>query len=285
MSYLNRKIATPSFDLTGKTAIITGGTQGIGFGIACALAAYGCNVVITARTAQKVIDAESDLNENYCRGGRALGIPADSSRQEDIERVIASCVREFGKLDILINNAGISGPTAAIVEEREGRREYAPEDMEKVLSVNLVGTYRFCQAAARQMIRQNRVGTGNGGKIIITSSVGAFLGARGVAGYQASKAGCISLAKTIANSFGKENITCNCICPGYVVTPLNEEFFLDENGAHTRYYEKSATGTALGRLGEIEEIAGPVLAMCSDAFGYMTGSYILIDGGQTIPAE
>ena len=88
MAHLNRKIGIPSFDLTGKTAIITGGTQGLGFGMACALAAYGCNVVITARTASKVEDAAADLNENYCKGGRALGIPADSSKLESIKEVM-----------------------------------------------------------------------------------------------------------------------------------------------------------------------------------------------------
>lgn len=285
MSHLNRKINIPTFDLTGKTAIVTGGSQGIGFGIACTLAAYGCNVVITARTEQKVRDAEADLNENYCNGGKALGITADSTKQEDVENVIRLTVETFGQLDILVSNAGISGPTALIVENREGRKEYSPEDFGNVINANLVGTYRVCQAAARQMIEQNLTNGGRGGKIIITASVGAFLGARGVSGYQAAKAGCISLCKTLANNFGRENITVNCICPGYVVTPLNEEFFVDDKGEHTEYYKKSAKGTALKRLGEIEEIAGPVLAMCSDSFGYMTGSYIVVDGGQTIPAE
>ena len=221
MAHLNRKIGIPSFDLTGKTAIITGGTQGLGFGMACALAAYGCNVVITARTASKVEDAAADLNENYCKGGRALGIPADSSKLESIKEVIAKTVEEFGELNILINNAGISGKTALIVETREGRPEYTPEDFEKVIATNLTGTFMFCQEAARQMIKQNATNGKKGGRIIITASVGGFIGGKGVVGYGASKAGCLSLARTMANNFGRENITVNCICPGYVVTPLN----------------------------------------------------------------
>ena len=285
MGHLNRKIEIPSFDLTGKTAIVTGGTQGLGFGIACALAAYGCNVVITARTERKVMDAVDDLNENYCKGGRALGIPADSSKMENVEMVIARTVEEFGELNILINNAGVSGPTALIVETREGRPEYSVEDFEKVIATNLTGTFMFCQAAARQMIRQNAVNGKKGGKIIITASVGGLIGGKGVVGYGASKAACLSLARTMANNFGRENITCNCICPGYVVTPLNEEFFVDENGNETDYYKQQAKATSVRRLGTIEEIAGPVLAMCSDSFNYMTGTYILCDGGQSIPAE
>ena len=233
MAHLNRKIEIPSFDLTGKTAIITGGTQGLGFGIACALAAYGCNVVITARTERKVIDAVEDLNENYCKGGRALGIPADSSKLENVQMVIDKTVEEFGELNILINNAGVSGPTALIVENREGRPEYSVEDFEKVIATNLTGTFMFCQAAARQMIKQNATNGKKGGRIIITASVGGLIGGKGVVGYGASKAACLSLARTMANNFGRENITCNCICPGYVVTPLNEEFFIDENGNQT----------------------------------------------------
>ena len=280
MAHLNRKMGIPSFDLTGKTAIITGGTQGLGFGMACALAAYGANVVITARTAAKVEDAAADLNENYCKGGRALGIPADSSKQENVEMVIARTVEEFGGLDILINNAGISGQTALIVETREGRPEYTVDNFRKVIETNLTGTFMFCQAAARQMIKQGR-----GGRIIITASVGGFIGGKGVVGYGASKAACLSLARTMANNFGRYGITCNCICPGYVVTPLNQEFFIDADGNETAYYKQQSKSTSVRRLGTIEEIAGPVLAMCSDSFSYMTGSYILVDGGQSIPAE
>ena len=280
MAHLNRKMGIPSFDLTGKTAIITGGTQGLGFGMACALAAYGANVVITARTASKVEDAAADLNENYCKGGKALGIAADSSKQENVEMVIAKTVEEFGGLDILINNAGISGQTALIVETREGRPEYTVDNFRKVIETNLTGTFMFCQAAARQMIKQGR-----GGRIIITASVGGFIGGKGVVGYGASKAACLSLARTMANNFGRYGITCNCICPGYVVTPLNQEFFIDADGNETAYYKQQSKSTSVRRLGTIEEIAGPVLAMCSDSFSYMTGSYILVDGGQSIPAE
>ena len=176
MAHLNRKIGIPSFDMTGKTAIITGGTQGLGFGMACALAAYGANVVITARTASKVEDAVADLNENYCKGGRAFGIPADSSKLENVKMVIEKTVEEFGELNILINNAGISGPTALVVENREGRKEYTPEDFSNVLATNLTGTFMFCQEAARQMIKQNATNGKKGGKIIITASVGGFIG-------------------------------------------------------------------------------------------------------------
>ena len=149
-----------------------------------------------------------------------------------------------------------------------------------VLATNLTGTFMFCQEAARQMIKQNATNGKKGGRIIITASVGGFIGGKGVVGYGASKAGCLSLARTMANNFGRENITVNCICPGYVVTPLNEEFFIDKDGNKTKYYEQQSKATSVRRLGTIEEIAGPVLAMCSDSFNYMTGTYLLCDGGQ-----
>lgn len=151
-------------------------------------------------------------------------------------------MEEFGSLDILINNAGISGPTALVVENREGRKEYTPEDFSKVLATNLTGTFMFCQEAARQMIKQNATNGKKGGKIIITASVGGFIGGKGVVGYGASKAGCLSLARTLANNFGRENITVNCICPGYVVTPLNEEFFIDKDGQSHRLLQAAVQG-------------------------------------------
>ena len=105
-----------------------------------------------------------------------------------------------------------------------------PEDFEKVIATNLTGTFMFCQEAARQMIKQNETNGKQGGKIIITASVGGFIGGKGVVGYGASKAGCLSLARTMANNFGGKQAIVNCICPGYVVTPLNEEFFIDKDG-------------------------------------------------------
>ena len=102
--------------------------------------------------------------------------------------------------------------------------------------------------------------------------------------YNASKAAVINLVRSVALEHAPW-IRCNCICPGYVVTPLNEEFFIDAEGNETAYYKQQSKSTSVRRLGTIEEIAGPVLAMCSDSFNYMTGSYILCDGGQSIPAE
>lgn len=274
----NRKIGIPSFDMTGKTVIITGGTQGLGFGIAAAFCAYGANVVITARTVSKVQEAEADLNANYCTTGKCLGIPADSGKAEDIAKVIEKTVETFGELNILVNNAGISGKTAKILTE-----ECNQENFEKVIRTNLEGMFLFGKAAAAQMVKQNASNGGKGGRIINIASVGGLVGGPGVVAYGASKAGALSLTKTFANELGRENILVTAVCPGYVVTPLNEDVFIDPaTGGWTKIYELSAKNTAVRRLGTIEEIAGPVLAIASDSFSYMTGSYLVLDGGQTI---
>jgi len=268
----NRKINMPVFSLEGKTAIVTGGTKGIGYGIAASFVHYGANVIITARTASAVEEAAKVLNEEYAQGGRVVGVPADSSKQEDIDKVINTALAEFGKLDIFVNNAGISGKTAKILTD-----ECDEANFMKVIETNLKGCFLFGKACAKQFVAQ-----GGGGKIINIASVGGLVGGPGVVAYGASKAGVISLTKTMANEWGREGINVVAICPGYVVTPLNEEFFIDAEGNHTKYYEQSSKNTALRRLGEIEEIAGPVTAIACDCFSYVTGTTIVIDGGQTI---
>jgi len=265
---MNRKIAMPTFDLTGKTAIITGGTKGLGYGIAATFAHFGANTVITARTAADVDAAAENINHHYIVGkNTCIGIPADSAKREDIAKVVEKTTGTFGRIDILVNNAGISGKTANILTD-----ECSEENFETVVNTNLKGVFLFAKAVAGQMAAQK-----TGGRIINIASVGGLIGGKGLVAYGASKAGVISLTKTMANEFARYGVTVNAICPGYVVTPLNEAIFLDED-----VRKKMESRTALRRLGSIEEIAGPALALASDSFGYMTGTYILLDGGQTI---
>jgi len=265
-----REIIIPKFDLTGKTAIITGGTRGLGFGIAATYASYGANVVITARTAADVKTSSAEIQQKYTKGNnRCIGVTADSGKQADIEQIIAQTMDAFGKIDILVNNAGISGKTANILTD-----ECDEENFDKVIATNLKGVFLLTKAVVKQMVAQK-----TGGKIInmAMASVGGLIGGKAVVAYGASKAGVISLTKTMANEFARYNITVNAICPGYVVTPLNEDIFANEE-----IRKKMEARTAVRRLGTIEEIAGPALAMASDSFSYMTGTYLLLDGGQTI---
>lgn len=268
----NRTIKMPVFDLTGKTAIVTGATKGIGFGIAATFAHFGANVVITARTAADLEVAALDINTNYCSSGICVGVPADSASQVDIDNVLARTLETFGSVDILVNNAGISGKTAKVLTD-----DCDEANFQKVVDTNLKGVFLFSRSVARQFADQGR-----GGKIINIASIGGLVGGPGVIAYGASKAGVISLTKTLANELGRDGITVVAVCPGYVVTPLNEEFFIDSNGNRTKTYELSAKNTAVRRLGEIEEIAGPVTAIACDCFSYMTGSTLVLDGGQTI---
>ena len=266
-----------------KTAIITGASSGLGREFARQLTDIFPEIECCWLIARREDRLEEIAREMV--GVETVCLPLDLCDSMSFTTLQEKLAAEKPEVAILINNAGISGPTALVVENREGRKEYTPEDFSKVLATNLTGTFMFCQEAARQMIKQNATNGKKGGKIIITASVGGFIGGKGVVGYGASKAGCLSLARTLANNFGRENITVNCICPGYVVTPLNEEFFIDKDGNPTDYYKQQSKATSVRRLGTIEEIAGPVLAMCSDSFNYMTGTYLLCDGGQSIPAE
>ena len=262
----NRKIRIPSFDLTGKTAIITGGTKGLGFGIASAFAAYGCNVVITARTVCDVDVAAMELNESF-RMGCCIGVAADTNKQSNIDEVIKRTVDTFGALHILVNNAGVNGRTANVLSD-----ECDETNFDTVLNTNLKSIFLLSKSAAKQMSQQ-----GTGGKIINIASVAALNGAVGTVAYNASKAGVLSLTRTMANEFSGQNITVNAVCPGYIMTPLNEDFY-----SNREVYEKIAKKTAVRRLGTMEEIAGPVLAMASDSFSFMTGTYLTIDGGEMI---
>lgn len=268
----NRPIKMPVFDLSGKTAIITGGSKGIGYGIAATFAHFGANVAITARTASAIEEAATEINYKYCTKGVCVGYPADSSKQEDIDNVIDRTIEVFGKVDILVNNAGISGKTAKVLSE-----DCDEMNFQKVIDTNLKGAFLFSRSVAKRFVQQ-----GGGGKIINIASIGGLIGGPGVIAYGASKAGVISITKTLANELGREKINVVAVCPGYVVTPLNEDVFIDKDGNHTQIYELSTKNTAVRRLGEIEEIAGPVTAIACDCFSYMTGSAVIIDGGQTI---
>ncbi|CDX04857.1 2-dehydro-3-deoxy-D-gluconate 5-dehydrogenase [bioreactor metagenome] len=258
-----KEIGKPSFDLTGKVAIVTGGTKGIGYAVAATFAMYGCDLAITSRTPADCERIAKDIETLY--GVKCLGISADSSDKGDIDRAVAQTVETFGKIDILINNAGISGKTAALLDQTE-------EDFMNVINTNLKGVFQFAQAVAAQIAKQ-----GKGGRIVNIASVGGLIGGKSVAPYGASKAGVLSLTKTMANEWARYGITVNAVCPGYVITELNQDIFADPE-----IKAKMEKRTPVRRLGSVEEVAGPVLAMVSDSFSYMTGTYILLDGGQTI---
>jgi len=233
--------------LSGRTALVTGGSRGIGRAIAVELAGAGANVVLGYRSGSE--EAESVASEI---GGRA--VQADVSHPDEARRL----VDEAGDLDILVNNAGVT---------RDGLiARMSDEDWETVLQTNLGGTFNTCRAAARGMMRRRA------GSIVNISSIVGLHGNPGQTNYSASKAGIIGFTKALARELGSRGVRANVVAPGYVATRLTNE--LPEELRNSML-----ANTPLGRLGEPEDVAGAVRFLCSDAASFVTGEVLLVDGG------
>lgn len=249
------------FDLTGKTAIITGGSRGLGKEMAEGLAEAGANVMLCARREEWLNET---LDEFRGRGFTAEGEICDVSKAEDVQRVVDKTVEKFGKVDILINNAGISWGEM-------------PEDMplekwQKVLDVNLTGCFLMAQACAREMLKNN-----SGSIINIASIAGLKSSANGpfYAGYVASKAGLIGLTRELAASWGRRGIRVNAIAPGFFHSRLADSVI--------DIYERSIQeNNVIPRVGKEGELKGTAVFLASDASSYITGQTIIVDGGMTV---
>jgi NAD(P)-dependent dehydrogenase (short-subunit alcohol dehydrogenase family) len=249
------------FDLSGKTAIVTGGGRGIGKEMAEGLVQAGANVVLCGRNPETI---ERSVAEFTALGHNVIGIPCDVAKAEEVERVIAETVGKFGSLDILINNAGTSWGAM-------------PEDMtleqwQKVIDVNLTGCFLFAQAAGREMLKAN-----SGSIINIASIAGMTSSANGpfYAGYVASKAGLIGLTRELAASWGRRGIRVNAIAPGFFHSKLAD--------AVIDIYERQIQeNNVIPRVGAEGELKGVVVFLASGASSYITGQTIAVDGGMTV---
>lgn len=250
----------PTVDLTGKVAIITGSTEGLGYGMAVVLAAYGATVVISSRRKEKCEAVAKEIND---MGAKAIAIPCDVRVKADIDALVAGTVEQLGKVDIMVNNAGM-GITKRIIEMTE-------DEWDEVVDTDLKGVFFGMAAAARVMIDKEIKG-----RIINISSAGGLVGTKNIASYCASKAGVISLSKTGAMEFGRYGITVNTVCPGYVPTTINKVPL-----EIPKVREQIVARTAFRRLGEVWEIAAVVLFLASDASSIMTGAYVAADMGTT----
>ena len=251
-------IKIPQFDLSGKVAIVTGGTKGLGLAISTTLAFYGVKVVIASRTAADCERVSGELNAQGCD---TFPCPTDITNVESIGKLVAAAVEKYGKLDILVNNAG-SAVTAMANDMTE-------QQWDEVMNLDLKACFFCAQAAAKQMIEQ-----GAGGRIINIASMAGLIGYKAISGYCAAKGGLINLTKALALEWGKYGITVNCVCPGYFKTELNAYMFENEKWC------KSITGaTCVGRFCELDEITSAIVYLSSDFSGYTTGTYILMDGG------
>jgi len=249
------------FDLSGKTAIVTGGNQGIGFAIARGLARAGATVVIANRRAAEGQSAAESLRKE---GFNAVAIPTDVSNVSSVASLVSKVLSDFGKIDILVNNAGV------II--RKPAEEFSEEEWDRIMNTNLKGMFFCCQLVGKEMLRNKK------GKIINTSSVVATKVQPIRSVYAISKAGVSHLTRALALEWSKYNININAIAPGVTVTPLNKKYF-DEHPEELEAYAKS---TPRGRVAYPEDYAGAAIFLASDASDYVTGHTLLVDGGMAI---
>jgi len=248
------------FDLTGKVAIVTGSSRGIGRAIAGRLAEHGARVVISSRKAPACEAAAAEINAAH--PGAAVAVPANISSRDDLQTLVDETQRAFGAIDIVVCNAAANpyyGPMAGISDEQ----------FRKVLDSNVVATHWLIQMVAPQM-RQRRDGA-----IIIVSSIGGLRGDDKVGAYCISKAAEMQLARNLALEFGPDNVRVNCIAPGLVKTDFARALWDGPGG------EARAQTTPLRRLGEPDDIAGAAVFLAAPAGAWMTGQAIIIDGGTT----
>lgn len=250
----------PSSDLTGRVALVTGATKGLGYGMVMGLAQAGADIIVVSRTS---VDCEKVAKEIEAMGRRALPIPADVSTVSGIEKLVSRAIKEMGKIDILVNNAG-RGITRKAVEVTE-------EEWDATLNLNLKGVFFLCQAVGKHMIENNK------GTIINISSAAALKQDINLSPYYTSKAGVVQLSKVLALEWARYNLRVNCVCPGYVVTSLNEKEFSDP-----RVLEHFVKAIPMRRIGTVGEIAGIVVYLASDASRYVTGAVFSVDGGFTL---
>ncbi len=251
---------TQTFSLSGKHAIVTGATRGIGLAIARGFLEAGANVTLCSRK-QENVDAAILALAELGEADRVQGLAAHVGRAEDIDRLIETSVAKFGEINILVNNAGTNPYFGPIIDSDAAA-------WDKTMEVNLKGPYQLSCACARQMLK-----TG-GGSIINVSSIAGIQPFPMQAIYSISKAGLIMLTKSMAKELGSANIRVNCICPGLIKTKLSEALWSNPE------VEKATTAMkALGRMGTTDEIVGAAIYFASDASSFTTGSILTVDGG------
>ncbi|SDU16787.1 3-oxoacyl-[acyl-carrier-protein] reductase [Stappia sp. ES.058] len=243
------------FDLTSKTALVTGATGGLGAAIARALHANGATVALSGTRAEKLEALAGELGE------RVHVLPANLSDRDAVDALVPAAESAMGQLDILINNAGITRDNIFM--------RMKDEEWDQVLEVNLTAGFRLCRAAVKGMMKRRS------GRIIGIASVVGVTGNAGQANYAAAKAGMIGMAKSLAREVAARNVTVNTIAPGFIETPMTD--------ALTDKQKESILGSVpAGRLGRADEIAAAALYLASDEAGYVTGETLHVNGGMAM---
>ncbi len=248
-----------TFDLSGKAAIITGASSGLGRHAARCLAAAGAKVAIAARRLEPLVELEKQIE---ALDGRAIPLRLDVADPASVTDCVKAAETELGPISILVNNAGIAVTKAAL--------EVAEADWDQVVDTNLKGAWLMAQAVAEHMTR-----LGHGGSIINTASVLGLAGAAQIPAYCASKGGLVNLTRALAVEWARHGIRVNALAPGYIETEINRDFLASPAGDSLR------KRVPLRRFGTPEDLDGALLLLASEASRYITGSVIVIDGGQS----
>jgi len=252
------------FDLKGKVALVTGASSGLGRHFAITLAKAGASVAACARRADRLAATVAEIEARRKSGsGRALGVAMDVTDADSVARAFDAVAGELGTVTVLINNAGVAEGKAAL--------DVTEEDWDRVLDTNLKGAWTVAQAAARRMAAAN-----TGGVIVNIASVLGLRVSKGVLPYAVSKAGLIQMTKALALELARHDIRVNAIAPGYMETDINREYLKSDDA------RKTIRNVPMRRVGDLDELTGPLLLLASDASAYMTGAVLAVDGGHLV---
>lgn len=255
----SKYVQFPQFGLNGKVALVTGATKGIGYGLALALAQGGARMIVVSRNQ---IDCDRVATEISSMGFESLALAADVTKIAQVNSLVEVAATRWGHIDILVNNAG-----TAITKKAEDLSE---EDYDRVVNLNQKAVFFMAQAVGRKMIQQNH------GSIINIASIFGLVGDRQILPYAVAKGGVLQMSRSLALEWAKYGVRVNAVCPGYVVTPMNQQDLEDE-----RIRNHILKSIPLRRIGRVEDMTGAVVFLASEASAYMTGQFIVVDGGWT----
>lgn len=244
-----------TIDLSGKVALVTGGTRGIGRSLAESLHAAGADVAVAGRDLDRARQTAAEL------GGRTVGVACDVADGAQVEAAVAAAEQALGPIDILVNNAGLTRDNILL--------RLSEDDWDAVLDANLKGAFNTTRAVVKGMMKRRS------GRIINISSIVGLIGNKGQANYAASKAGLIGFTKAVAKEYASRGVLVNCVAPGFIDTDMTRAL---SDEARTALLGS----IALGRLGRPEDVAGAVLFLASDLAAYITGQVLVVDGGMVM---